>query len=137
MNDDGPVALTALSVNEAGTLAAYGVSHSGSDRQEIFVRNVKTGVDGPDRLRWVKFASIAWVRDGSGFYYTRFPEPGTVASGDENYFNTVYFHRLGDPQSADTLIFDKRQRRETVFGVEVSDVTAGLSHRRPGLERSQ
>jgi prolyl oligopeptidase len=121
MNAEGPVALTALSVNEAGTLAAYGVSHSGSDRQEIFVRDVETGVDRPDRLRWVKFASIAWVRDGSGFYYTRFPEPGTVPSGDENYFNTVYFHRLGDPQSADTLIFDKPAERETVFGVEVSD----------------
>jgi prolyl oligopeptidase len=121
MNADGPVALTALAVNEAGTLAAYGLSQSGSDRQEIFLRDVETGVDRPDRLRWVKFASIAWVRDGSGFYYTRFPEPGTVAAGDENYFNTVYYHRLGDPQSADRLIFDKPAERETVFGVEVSD----------------
>jgi prolyl oligopeptidase len=121
MNADGPVALTALAVNEAGTLAAYGLSQSGSDRQEIFLRDVETGVDRPDRLRWVKFASIAWVRDGSGFYYTRFPEPGTVAPGDENYFNTVYYHRLGDPQSADRLIFDRPAERETVFGVEVSD----------------
>ena len=97
MNADGPVALTALAVNEAGTLAAYGLSQSGSDRQEIFLRDVETGVDRPDRLHWVKFASIAWVRDGSGFYYTRFPEPGTVAPGDENYFNTVHYHRLGGP----------------------------------------
>ncbi len=121
MNADGPVALTVLAVNEAGTLAAYGLSQSGSDRQEIFLRDVETGVDRPDRLRWVKFASIAWVRDGGGFYYTRFPEPGTVAPGDENYFNTVYHHRLGDPQSADRLIFDKPAEKETVFSVEVSD----------------
>ena len=121
MTAQGPVALTALSVNEAGTLAAYGLSHSGSDRQVIFVRDVETGVDRPDRLCWVKFASIAWVRDGSGFYYTRFPEPGTVAAGDEHYFNTVYYHRLGDPQSADRLIFEKPAERETVFGVDVSD----------------
>ena len=121
MKDDGPVALTALAINETGTSAAYGLSKSGSDRQEIFVRNVDDGVDRPDRLRWVKFASIAWVKDGSGFYYTRFPEPGTVPPGDENYFNQVYHHRLGDPQDADRLIFEKPAERETVFGVEVSD----------------
>ena len=121
MNAERPVALTALGVNEDGTLAAYGLSHSGSDRQEIFLRDVTTGVDLPDRLEWVKFASIAWVHDGSGFYYTRFPEPGTVAAGDENYFNTVWYHRIGDAQSADRLIFGKPAERETVFGVDVSD----------------
>lgn len=121
MKHDGPVALTALAINETGTRAAYGLSKSGSDRQEIFVRSVDDGVDLPDRLRWVKFASIAWVKDGSGFYYTRFPEPGTVPSGDENYFNQVYYHCLGDPQQADRLIFEKPAERETVFGVEVSD----------------
>ncbi len=121
MTSEGPVALTALAINDAGTLAAYGLSKSGSDRQEISVRNVDNGVDLPDRLLWVKFASIAWVKDGSGFYYTRFPEPGTVAAGDENYFNQVYHHRLGDPQQADRLIFEKPRERETVFGVEVSD----------------
>jgi prolyl oligopeptidase len=121
MNAAGPVALTALAVNEGGTLAAYGLSHSGSDRQEIFLRDVATGGDLPDRLDWVKFASIAWVHDGRGFYYTRFPEPGTVAAGDENYFNTVWYHRVGDAQSADRQIFGKPGERETVFGVEVSD----------------
>jgi prolyl oligopeptidase len=121
MKSGGPVALTALAVNEAGTLAAYGLSHSGSDRQEIFVREVESGRDRPDRLQWVKFASIAWVQDGSGFYYTRFPEPGTVAPGDENYFNTVWYHRVGEAQDADVLIFGKPSERETVFGVEVSD----------------
>ena len=121
MKAEGPVALTALAVNEAGMLAAYGLSKSGSDRQEIFVRDVETGVDRADRLLWVKFATIAWARDGSGFYYTRFPEPGTVPPGDEHYFNTVHYHVLGDAQDADTLIFDKPAERETVFGVEVSD----------------
>jgi prolyl oligopeptidase len=121
MKADGPVALTALAVNDAGTLAAYGLSKSGSDRQEIFVRDVGTGVDRPDRILWVKFASLAWAGDGSGFYYTRFPEPGTVPAGDEHYFNTVHYHALGDPQDADTLILGKPAERETVFGVEVSD----------------
>ena len=121
MSGSGPVALTALAIDDAGTRAAYGLSASGSDRQEIFVRNVEDATDLPDRLLWVKFASIAWVKDGTGFYYTRFPEPGTVAAGDEHYFNKVYFHRLGDEQTGDRLIFEKPQERETVFGVEVSD----------------
>jgi len=121
MSSAGPVALTALAIDDAGALAAYGLSTSGSDRQEIFVRNVETGADLSDRLLWVKFASIAWVKDGSGFFYTRFPEPGTVAPGDEHYFNKVYYHRLGDDQSLDRLIFDKPTERETVFGVEISD----------------
>src|SRR5262249_10988949 len=96
-----PVALTALEPDDAGPLVAYGLSSSGSDRQDIFVRDVASGVDLPDRLAWVKFASIAWVKDGSGFYYTRFPEPGLVPDGDENYFNRVCYHRLGDPQALD------------------------------------
>jgi prolyl oligopeptidase len=117
----GPVALTAIEVSPDGTLAAYGLSESGSDRQDIFIREVATGIDRPDRLQWVKFASIAWVHDGSGFFYTRFPEPGAVPDGEEHYFNTVCYHRLGDPQDADVLVFEKPEERETVFGVDVSD----------------
>ena len=118
---DGPVALTALALDDSGTLAVYGLSKSGSDRQEIFIRRVEDGTDLPDRLLWVKFASLAWVKDGSGFYYTRFPEPGSVPPGDENYFNKVCYHRVGDDQSRDRLIFEKPDERETVFGVDVSD----------------
>jgi prolyl oligopeptidase len=117
----GPVALTAMEVNAAGTAVAYALSTSGSDRQEIFVRDVDSGADRADRLQWAKFVAIDWVKDGSGFYYTRFPEPGTVPSGNEHYFNKVYFHRLGDPQARDALIFEKPGERETVFGVQISD----------------
>jgi prolyl oligopeptidase len=118
---DGPVALTALAPDENGDLLAYALSESGSDRQDLFVRDVGTGQDREERLQWVKFVSIAWTRSGDGFFYTRFPAPGSVAAGDENYFNRVYFHRLGDPQERDALIMEKPSERETVFGVEVSD----------------
>jgi prolyl oligopeptidase len=120
MKVDSPVALTALSPDDSGRLLAYGLSHSGSDRQDLFIRDVATGIDLPDRLLWVKFASIAWTKSGDGFYYTRFPEPGTVPPGDENYFNKVYYHRLGDAQDLDRLVFEKPGERETVFGVDVS-----------------
>ncbi len=118
---DGPVALTAVAPDDTGTLLAYALSESGSDRQTLFVRDIASGQDREDRLEWVKFVSIAWVRSGEGFFYTRFPAAGSVAPGDEHYFNRVHFHRLGDRQENDRLIFEKRDERETVFGVEVSD----------------
>ncbi len=121
LSPDGTIALTVAAVDDRGTSVAYGLSWSGSDRQAIFVRDVDSGRDRLDRLQWVKFASIAWLKDGSGFYYTRFPEPGTVPAGDENYFNKVCFHRLGDTQDRDRLVFDKPDERETVFDVEISD----------------
>ncbi len=121
LSPDGTIALTVAEADDSGTLVAYGLSWSGSDRQAIFVRDVGGGRDLGDRLQWVKFASIAWLKDGTGFYYTRFPEPGTVGPGDENYFNRVCFHRLGDPQERDPLVFDRPDERETVFDVDLSD----------------
>ena len=120
LSGDGTVALTGVAVSEDGALAAYALSHSGSDWQDIAIRDVASGADRPDQVRWIKFASIAWVHDGSGFYYTRFPEPGTVPDGDENYFNRVCYHRVGDAQELDALVFEAPGERETVFNVEVS-----------------
>jgi prolyl oligopeptidase len=119
LSADGTVALTGLFVNEAGTLAAYAISRSGSDRQEILVRDVSTGKDLPDRLKWAKFASLAWLKDGSGFYYTRFPEPGSVPAGEENYGCKVYFHKLGDTQDKDALVF-AHPDPEVVFGLDLA-----------------
>lgn len=121
LSPDGTVALTALAPNDQGTLVAYGLSSSGSDRQDIRIRDVATGEDLPDRILWTKFVSIAWVLDGSGFYYTRFPAPGSVAESDENYFCSVWFHRLGDFQANDALVFETPDQPETVFEVEVAD----------------
>jgi prolyl oligopeptidase len=118
---DGTAALTALEPDEQGDLLAYGLSKSGSDVQEIRVRDIASGLDRDDRLDWVKFATIAWLRDSSGFYYTRFPAPGTVVAGDENYFQRVYFHRLGDPQDRDRLICERTDDKEIVFAVDLSD----------------
>lgn len=117
---DGTAAITALAPNEAGTVLAYGVSQSGSDRQDIRLLDVETGAHLPDRILWAKFVSVAWVPDDSGFYYTRFPEPGTVAPGDEHYFCSVWFHTLGRPQAEDTLVFDAPHQRETVFEVDLT-----------------
>ena len=62
------------------------------------MRDASSALDRPDRLAWAKFTELAWTRDGEGFFYTRFPEPGSVPAGDEHYFARVCFHRLGTPQ---------------------------------------
>lgn len=121
LSPDGTVALTAFESDDRGELVAYGLSKSGSDVQDILVREVATGRDRADRLEWVKFATIAWLKDSSGFYYTRFPQPGSVAAGDENYFQKVCLHRVGDPQDRDLLIYDRPDDREIVFDIDLSD----------------
>ncbi len=112
LSPDGTVALTLAAPTRDGRLLAYAVSRSGSDRQEIQVRDVGTGRDRPDRVRWAKFTGISWTPAKEGFYYTRFPEPGSVPPGDENYFGKVYYHRVGQPQERDELVCERPEDKE-------------------------
>ena len=120
LSDDGTTALTAVAPSPDGRLIAYAVSEHGSDRQVIRIRRVDDAQDLDDRLSWVKFASIAWTRDGSAFYYLRFPEPGSVPQEDEQYFGRIYFHRLGDSQALDVLVFEKPDEKAVVPMVHVT-----------------
>jgi prolyl oligopeptidase len=120
LSTDGTSALTAAEASPDGALLAYAVSHSGSDWQELFVRDVATGQDLMDRVRWAKFTSITWTKDASAFFYIRFPEPGSVPAGDEHYGARVYRHRLGEPQEQDALVFESADR-EVVFQTDLTD----------------
>jgi prolyl oligopeptidase len=120
LSADGTTALTAVEPSPDGGLIAYALSEHGSDRQILRVRRADDGVDLPDRLAWVKFASIGWRKDGSGFFYLRFPEAGTVPPEDEQYFGRIYYHHLGDPQSADVLVFETPEAKEVVPLVHVT-----------------
>ncbi len=121
MSDDGTVAISGLSVSPKGTLLAYAVSVNGSDRQEWRLLEVATGRELADRILWCKFSSLAWIPDESGFYYDRFPEPGTVPAGDENNFSRVYWHALGTPQADDPVILERTDDKELGFGSYVTD----------------
>jgi len=120
MSTDGTFALSNTSPSDDGRLLGYAVSKSGSDRQEIAVRDVATGQDLPDKLVWVKFSGIAWTPDGKGFFYTRYPETGTVSAGDEHYFPKLHYHRLGDAQEKDVMLFEKPSDKEVGVGGAVS-----------------
>jgi prolyl oligopeptidase len=120
LSPDGTVALTSTSPTQDGSLLGYSLSRSGSDRQELLVRNVDTGQDLPDRIQWAKFTAINWTPDKQGFYYTRFPQPGTVPKADENYFAKIYHHRLGEAQDKDVLVFEKPDKKELFLAASLT-----------------
>ncbi|MFN0149696.1 MAG: prolyl oligopeptidase family serine peptidase [bacterium] len=102
---DGAAALTALEFSADVSLAVYGKAVAGSDWQEFFVRDVATGRDLPDRLRHIKFSGAAWTHDKKGFFYSRYPEPKGNELTAENRGHTVYYHYLGNDQSADLKVY--------------------------------
>lgn len=118
--DDGTIALTGIAVNDDGTLLAYGLSSSGSDWQEWRVREVESGRDREDHLRWAKFTNIAWF--GDGFFYCRYDAPAEGAVHQEaNYNQKLYYHALSTPQSADRLIYARPDQKEWFFHAEITD----------------
>jgi prolyl oligopeptidase len=115
LSEDGTLALTNQALSKDGLLLAYGVSSGGSDWQEIKIREVDSGINYPEVIRWCKFSSIAWRHDNQGFYYNRLPEPGTVPEEDQSNFSQVYWHTLDTPQSQDLLIYERPEAKELSF----------------------
>ncbi len=126
MSADGTAAVTNLHFTRDGRLAAYGLSRSGSDWQELHVRDCDTGADRPDVIQWCKFTGVAWEPARSGFYYNRFPEPGTVAPEDESNYQRVYWHALGTPQAEDRLVYERPDAKELGFSPRTTDDGAYL-----------
>ena len=121
LSTDGTVALSGLSVSHDGKLLAYSLSASGSDWQEWKVRDVETGKDLADDLKWVKFSGASWTPDGKGFFYSRYDEPKENSLKSTNYFQKLFYHRLGAPQSDDSLVYERSDQKEWLFGGSVTD----------------
>ncbi|MFN6535056.1 MAG: prolyl oligopeptidase family serine peptidase [Nostoc sp. EkiNYC01] len=122
LSEDGTVALSGLSISEDGKLLAYGISTSGSDWQEWKVRDVETGEDLQDRLQWIKFSGASWTHDSQGFFYSRYDEPNEKTRlEDVNYYQKLYYHQLGKPQSEDVLIYHRPDRKEWGFSGDVTE----------------
>ncbi len=106
LSSDGTVALAGTDFSADGKRMAYGTSASGSDWQVWKVRDVATGQDLADEIRWIKFSGVSWAKDGKGFYYSRYAEPKEGdAYEDINTEQKVYFHALGTAQADDTLVY--------------------------------
>ena len=117
---DGTVALSNFSVSKDGKYLGYGISRSGSDWQEFFIRDIQTKKDLPDHLKWIKFSGLAW--HGEGFYYSRYAKP---VQGQEliasNRNSKVYFHKTGTPQKEDRLIYEDPEHPDWSFSPDVTD----------------
>ena len=119
---DGTVALAGSAVSPDGKYLAYGTAASGSDWNEWKVRDIDTGKDLDDHLKWVKFSGASWTPDGKGFFYSRYDAPDEASKlAGVNYFQKLYFHKIGTPQSADVLVYDRPDEKEWGFGGEVTD----------------
>jgi prolyl oligopeptidase len=118
---DGTIALDWFQPSENGKYVAYGTSPSGSEMSTLHVIESKTGEILSDTIERTRAASIAWLHDNSGFYYTRYPKKGEVPAGQEMYNRHVYFHLLGSPVETDDAIFGEGRDPEDWPGVSLSN----------------
>ncbi len=106
LSPDGSIAMAGMAPAPDGRHFAYGQSEGGSDWVTLYVRDLATRKNTTDVVRWVKFSSPAWTKDGKGFFYSRFPEPPKGKElGVKLEHQTLYYHRLGTNQSADVKIY--------------------------------
>jgi len=119
---DGATALGEWTPSEDGKKLVYAIQDGGTDWRTVKVLDVDTGKVLDDDVEWVKFSGLSWAKDGSGFYYSRFPAPPEgkkFQSTNEN--QTVYFHKLGTPQSADVMIYATPDHPQWGHGAGVTD----------------
>ena len=121
-SDDGATALAEWDPSKDGSKLLYSIQEGGTDWRTVRVVDVATGRVLPDEVKWVKFSDLDWAKDGSGFYYSRFPEPRAAEQFQSlNEKQTVYFHRIGTPQSQDRLVYADTERPKLSNTAEVSD----------------
>ncbi len=121
-SDDGTIALGGVDISPNSELMAYAIADGGSDWRTWKIRDIKTGEDLKDTIAWSKFSNAEWAKDNSGFYYSAYAKP---KEGDEyeslNTNQRLFFHKLGQNQTEDQLIFERPDHPEWGFGATVSE----------------
>ncbi len=121
-SEKGTVALAGASFTDDGKYMAFAKATAGSDWNEWFVMEPKTGKMLPDHLTWVKFSGTSWTNDNKGFYYTRFPKPEEGQEFQQLNLNAaLYYHTLGTDQSQDIRIFDSPENPTWGFSGGVTE----------------
>ena len=109
LSDDGSIALVQQSFSRDGSLLGYSLAGSGSDWQEIHITHTDHEEIYPEVLKWCRFPAIAWAGDNDGFFYNRLSEPADVWGDDAQLLSQVYWHKLGNSQSEDELVYQNPQ----------------------------
>ena len=119
---DGSVSLADWAPSPDGRYLAYALSEGGADWAEIRVREIATALDLPDVVRWFRFSTISWTKDGRGFYYARFPEPPPGKALEAALKDhQIHYHRVGTAQDDDRLIYWRRELPHHFVGAHVTD----------------
>lgn len=117
---DGTTSLSAYSFSKDGRYMAFQISEGGSDWNHIMVMDLKQKSYLKDTIRWVKFSNAVWR--GQGFYYSRYPEPGTQSKlSGQNEHHSVYYHQLGTAQSEDQLIYVDQEKPKRNASVDLTE----------------
>jgi len=120
LSADGTAAVSLLGLSHDKKYIAYSVAQSGSDWSNIYVIDVERRTKLPDELKWTKFSGAAWKNDG--FYYSRYDEPAKgMELSASNKFQKIYYHKLGDLQKNDQLIFEDKTNPNLYFGADVTE----------------
>jgi len=122
LSDDGTVALGGWSVSRDGRWLAWSISDGGSDWRTWRIRDVDSGEDLADEVRWSKFSGATWDDQGNGFWYSRYeaPEDGEELQG-QNHNQKLYYHRRGTGQDQDSLVYERPDHPDWGFAASLSD----------------
>ena len=119
LSSDGTVALQDISFSHNGKYLAYVISRSGSDWREIYIKDLSTGKNLTDQIKWVKFSGAVWC--GNGFYYSAYDKPTKGKEfSSKNEVHKVYYHKIGTPQSQDELFYQNPSRPLSFYDVSIN-----------------
>jgi len=122
LSPDGSTALSEFTPSPDGKHYAYGLSEGGSDWVTLYVHDLDTGKNTSDIIKWVKFSSAEWTKDGQGFFYSRFPEPAEGKKLEAKLeHQTLYYHKLGTEQAADIKIYERPDQPSWFVGGTIDE----------------
>jgi len=121
LSNKNPVALDWFYPSKSGKFLAYGLSANGDEWSELHILNVETNELLAEKIPRTRFCSLCWEKNEKGFYYTRYPIPGTVPEGEENYNKHIFYHKLGTSWEEDPKIFGEGYPPTNHYLVELTE----------------
>ncbi|HEY4151358.1 MAG TPA: prolyl oligopeptidase family serine peptidase [Chitinophagaceae bacterium] len=120
LSADGSISVDIDGFSNDKKYMAYHTNKGGSDWQTMYIMDLATHKNLPDELDWLKFGGASWK--GNGFYYSRYDKPakGTELSV-KNEYQKVYYHKLGDKQESDALVYEDKQHPLMYIGAQVTE----------------
>ncbi len=120
LSADGSISLAQTAVSPDGRYLAYGLAEGGADWQDVYVQDLETGKRLDDKVEWFRFSGISWTHDGKGFFYSRYPAV-TDRMRTELKDQSLWYHRVGTPQSADVKVYARPDKPSWFIGGSVSE----------------